>query len=103
MSNGGGDHHRGDYGVDSHVGAIMEADDDDGGNGEEVEESGMFQTRFAGHCNSSGCREVCSVSSQEQFCLPLILFSELPCKPYMLCKSSLNKQHILNGGNHNQT
>lgn len=44
-------------GVDSHVGAIMEAGDNEG-DGEEVEESGMFQTSFHGHCNRTGCREV---------------------------------------------
>jgi hypothetical protein len=36
----------------------MEAEDDDEGNGEEVEESGMFQAQFTGHCNISSCREV---------------------------------------------
>ncbi len=45
-------------GPDSHVGAIVEAGDGDEGDGEEVEESGMFLTSFRGHCNRSGSREV---------------------------------------------
>ena len=44
--------------MDSAVGAIVEAGDGDEGDGEEVDESGMFQRSFHGHCNRVGCKEV---------------------------------------------
>ncbi|CAL8470916.1 g10458 [Coccomyxa elongata] len=54
-------------GPDSHVGAIVEAGDGDEGDGEEVEESGMFLTSFRGHCNRSGSREVALMGSGSQY------------------------------------
>lgn len=44
-------------GVDSAVGAIVETGDGDEGDGEEVDESGMFQRSFSGHYNRVGCKE----------------------------------------------
>lgn len=49
--------------VDSFVGAIMQDGSDDEGNGEVVDERGMFQQCYKGHCNLSQNKEVvCAVS-----------------------------------------
>lgn len=48
--------------VDSFMGAIMQQGSDDEGNGEVVEERGMFQQCYKGHCNLSQNKEVmCAV------------------------------------------
>lgn len=44
--------------VDSFVGAIMQGGSDDEGNGEVVDERGMFQQCYKGHCNLSLNKEV---------------------------------------------
>lgn len=44
--------------VDSFVGAIMQEGSDDEGNGEVVDERGMFQQCYKGHCNLSLNKEV---------------------------------------------
>ena len=44
--------------VDSFVGAIMSEDSDEDGQGEVVEERGMFQQRYRGHCNLTLNKEV---------------------------------------------
>lgn len=47
-------------GVDSLIGAIMDVSDAD--DGEVVEEDGMFDMVYSGHCNKQGCKEVRSYS-----------------------------------------
>ncbi|EIE20239.1 hypothetical protein COCSUDRAFT_48661 [Coccomyxa subellipsoidea C-169] len=54
-------------GVDSAVGAIVETGDGDEGDGEEVDESGMFQRSFSGHYNRVGCKEVALMGSHSQY------------------------------------
>ena len=44
--------------VDSFVGAIVQGGSDDEGNGEVVDERGMFQQCYKGHCNLSPNKEV---------------------------------------------
>ena len=43
-------------GADSYIGAIMDVCDAD--DGEVVEEDGMFDMVYSGHCNKQGCKEV---------------------------------------------
>lgn len=45
-------------GVDSYIGAIVDMSDAE--DGEVVEEDGMFDMVYSGHCNKQGCKEVCS-------------------------------------------
>lgn len=44
-------------GVDSYIGAIVDMSDAE--DGEVVEEDGMFDMVYSGHCNKQGCKEVC--------------------------------------------
>ena len=44
-------------GEDSYIGAIWELDDEED-DGEVVEEDGMFDMVYTGHCNKQGCKEV---------------------------------------------
>ncbi|KAL3147614.1 hypothetical protein ABBQ38_014665 [Trebouxia sp. C0009 RCD-2024] len=53
--------------VDSFVGAIMQEGSDDEGNGEVVDERGMFQQCYKGHCNLSQNKEVCLLGSRDEF------------------------------------
>ena len=46
-------------GADSYIGAIMDVCDAD--DGEVVEEDGMFDMVYSGHCNKQGCKEVRSL------------------------------------------
>ena len=46
-------------GADSYIGAIMDVCDAD--DGEVVEEDGMFDMVYSGHCNKQGCKEVRSM------------------------------------------
>ena len=52
--------------VDSFVGAIMQEGSDDEGNDEVVEERGMFQQCYKGHCNLSHNKQVSDTAS---FCV----------------------------------
>ena len=44
-------------GEDSYIGAIWEVSDEED-DGEVVEEDGMFDMVYTGHCNKQGCKEV---------------------------------------------
>ena len=44
-------------GEDSYIGAIWELSDEED-DGEVVEEDGMFDMVYTGHCNKQGCKEV---------------------------------------------
>ncbi len=44
-------------GEDSYIGAIVDMSDAE--DGEVVEEDGMFDMVYSGHCNKQGCKEVC--------------------------------------------
>ncbi len=53
-------------GADSYIGAIMDVSDAD--DGEVVEEDGMFDMVYTGHCNKQGCKEV-----RTQLCISTML------------------------------
>ncbi|DBB01012.1 TPA: hypothetical protein ACH3X1_000915 [Trebouxia sp. C0004] len=53
--------------VDSFVGAILQESSDDDGDGEVVEERGMFQQCYKGHCNLSLNKGVCLLGSRDEY------------------------------------
>ncbi|KAL0047044.1 hypothetical protein WJX82_004928 [Trebouxia sp. C0006] len=53
--------------VDSFVGAIVQEGSDDDGDGEVVEEWGMFQQCYKGHCNLSLNKGVCLLGSRDEY------------------------------------
>ncbi|KAL0033568.1 hypothetical protein WJX79_003993 [Trebouxia sp. C0005] len=53
--------------VDSFVGAIVQEGSDDDGDGEVVEERGMFRQCYKGHCNLSLNKGVCLLGSRDEY------------------------------------
>ena len=61
--------------VDSFEGAIMQERSDEEGNGEVVDERGMFQQCYKGHCNLSVNKEVLCVHDVLRIGVSLLVFS----------------------------